>query len=115
MTELSRQLPAAKPATVNRVPINMYTFYYATQVIHFYDGPEWKAFNPKMRDSLIGWQNKSGDKNLDGSWAPDGSHIGGQCGRLGTTCMCLLTLEVYYRHLPLYKRSSAGGIVELDR
>jgi hypothetical protein len=28
--------------------------------------------------------------------------------------MALLTLEVYYRHLPLYKRDS-GGLKELER
>jgi hypothetical protein len=26
--------------------------------------------------------------------------FGQHCGRLGTTCMCLLTLEVYYRYSP---------------
>ena len=40
--------------------------------------------------------------------------IGGACGRLGTTCLALLTLEVYYRHLPLYKRDS-GGLADLER
>jgi len=28
--------------------------------------------------------------------------------------MALLTLEVYYRHLPLYKRDNAGGQKILD-
>jgi hypothetical protein len=39
-----------------------------------------------------------------GSWAAQtdavNRWIGGGCGRLGTTCMCLLTLEVYYRYAP---------------
>jgi hypothetical protein len=33
---------------------------------------------------------------------------------LGTTCLALLTLEVYYRHLPLYKRDN-GGLAELEK
>ena len=39
-----------------------------------------------------------------GSWNPtidtNGLSFGPQCGRLGTTAMCLLTLEVYYRYAP---------------
>ena len=102
---------------------NMYYFYYATQVVHFFDGPEWKEWNegPKdekgvrqggMRDWLVMTQNRA-DANLAGSWAPDPSSIGRSCGRLGTTALALLTLEVYYRHLPLYKRDQ-GGLEVLD-
>jgi hypothetical protein len=29
-------------------------------------------------------------------------------GRIMMTSMCLLTLEVYYRHLPLYRRDMGG-------
>ena len=51
----------------------------------------------------------------NGSWDPDtGPHMGSKCGRLGTTCMALLTLEVYYRHTPLYRRDNAG-LKELER
>ena len=32
-------------------------------------------------------------------------NYGGQWGRVGETCFSLLTLEVYYRHLPLFKRN----------
>jgi hypothetical protein len=60
-----------------------------------------------MRDLLIGVQNKKAGPN-EGSWDPETGFIGRNCGRLGTTAMCLLTLEVYYRHLPLYKRASTG-------
>jgi hypothetical protein len=95
---------------------DMYYYYYATQVVHFYDGPDWHKFwNPKMRDLLVELQNKGGDENLRGSWEKDSGFIGSQCGRLGTTALALLTLEVYYRHLPLYKRDNGGGLVELER
>ena len=66
-----------------------------------------------MRDLLIDLQVGQGKKDA-GSWDADGEHIGRSCGRLGTTCMTLLTLEVYYRHLPLYKRDT-GGLKELER
>ncbi|MGL6094449.1 MAG: prenyltransferase/squalene oxidase repeat-containing protein [Fimbriiglobus sp.] len=93
----------------NNAMVDMYYLYYATQVIHFFDGPEWhKTWNPKMRDLMVERQVGQ-DKPNAGSWDPDNSRwIGGHCGRLGTTCMSLLSLEVYYRHLPLYKRDTAG-------
>jgi hypothetical protein len=93
----------------------MYYYYYATQVVHFYEGPDWHKFwNPKMRDLLIDLQRKGGGNDLLGSWDKDQGFIGSSCGRLGTTCLALLTLEVYYRHLPLYKRDS-GGLAEIER
>lgn len=94
---------------------DMYYYYYATQVAHFREGDEWhKEWNPKMRDLLIAKQVKNANKpNVDGSWDPDTDWIGPNCGRVGTTAMALLTLEVYYRHLPLYNRDT-GGKNELD-
>jgi hypothetical protein len=88
---------------------DIYYFYYATQVVHFFGGDDWSKFwNPKMRDLLIKKQVKTGNINLNGSWDPDDSHTGQYGGRLVCTCLSLLTLEVYYRHLPLYKRTSSG-------
>lgn len=94
---------------------DMYYYYYATQVVHFYDGPDWHKFwNPRMRDMLVDMQNKGGDEEKRGSWDKDQGFIGSACGKLGTTCLALLTLEVYYRHLPLYKRDG-GGLAEIER
>jgi len=94
---------------------DMYYYYYATQVVHFYEGPDWHKFwNPRMRDMLIELQRKGGGDDILGSWDKDQGFMGSACGRLGTTCMALLTLEVYYRHLPLYKRDN-GGLAELER
>jgi len=95
--------------------LDMYYYYYATQVMHFYEGPEWhKDWNPAMRDMLVKLQVPEGKGANSGSWDPDGGFMGGSCGRLGCSIMSLLTLEVYYRHLPLYKRDNAG-LKELER
>lgn len=96
---------------------NMYYYYYATQVVHFHEGEAWfKEWNPRMRDMLIKLQvPRDKPEAIRGSWDKDNSPwIGEHCGRLGTTCMALLTLEVYYRHLPLYKRGTDGK-QELER
>ena len=65
-----------------------------------------------MREWLVWLQLKQGKET--GSWDPDRGSIGTSGGRLGTTCLAVLTLEVYYRHLPLYKRDN-GGLAELER
>jgi hypothetical protein len=99
------------PPAPNR--FNMYYYYYATQVVHFHAGDAWhKDWNPKMRDLLINLQSRDGSNA--GSWTGDTFLLGTNVGRVGITSMALLTLEVYYRHLPLYKRDS-GGLKELDR
>lgn len=95
--------------------MNMYYYYYATQVAHFHGGKDWtEKWNPKMRDLLIDMQQKAGANS--GSWdsGTDRQWMGPHTGRIGMTCMSLLTLEVYYRHLPLYKRDTAG-LKELER
>ncbi len=92
---------------------DLYYFYYATQVLHFFEGDEWVSWNAKMRDRLLNSQVK-GAPDRAGSWNPDDDKVGSHCGRLGTTCLSLLTLEVYYRHLSLTKRGT-GGLKELQR
>jgi hypothetical protein len=94
---------------------NLYYYYYATQVLSRYDGEEWKSWNegPKnpdgtrkggMRDWLVGAQIKKADDPKQGSWDPETGWFGSSCGRLGTTAVCVLNLEVYYRYLPTMKR-----------
>ena len=42
--------------------------------------------------------------HLKGSWAPAGDVHAGAGGRIMITSLSILSLEVYYRHLPLYRR-----------
>lgn len=80
---------------------NQYYNYYATQVLHHWGGSAWKKWNRVMREMLISTQAKEG--HAAGSWAPRDPH-GRTGGRHYATCLSILTLEVYYRHLPLYHR-----------
>jgi hypothetical protein len=88
---------------------DLYYFYYATQVVRFYGGEEWKTWNEGpmgadgrrsggLPDWLLSLQVKTPQNR--GSWDNENGWFGQGCGRLGTTCMCLLTLEVYYRYSP---------------
>ena len=78
---------------------NMYYNYYATQVLHHYGGDEWTKWNEEMREQLVKTQILKGHGT--GSWNLADPH-GGAGGRLYMTCLATMTLEVYYRHLPLY-------------
>jgi hypothetical protein len=105
-------LKAYPPGSQN----SMYYYYYATQVMHHMGGEHWDTWNPKMRDSLIEKQDKGMDAkhaHQRGSWSPAGDVHGPQGGRVMQTSLSLLTLEVYYRHLPLYRRD-LGAMKEMD-
>ncbi len=81
--------------------IDMYYNYYATQVMKHYGGEKWQRWNVEMRDFLVESQSKDGVTK--GSWMfnPDGdAELSG--GRLYVTSLACMTLEVYYRFLPLY-------------
>jgi hypothetical protein len=80
---------------------NHYYWYYGTQVMHHHGGPEWEAWNLRMRDILCETQETRG--HLAGSWAPRGEHSGAG-GRIYCTALSICTLEVYYRHLPIFRQ-----------
>ena len=84
---------------------NIYYWYYATQLLHNIQGPAWQQWNVIVRDSLVELQVKEKGGCDQGSWDPIRplpDKWGAQAGRHFLTCMSLLTLEVYYRYLPLY-------------
>jgi hypothetical protein len=83
---------------------NVYYWYYATQVLHNMADKDWDTWNRKMRKILVASQAKEGCAT--GSWDPDKpvrDAWGPQGGRIMMTSLACLTLEVYYRYLPLYK------------
>jgi hypothetical protein len=89
---------------------NIYYWYYATQVLHNQPGTDWDTWNRKMRRLLIDTQCRKGC--AEGSWAPDAptqDQYGDHGGRLMVTSLSALTLEVYYRFLPLYKLDRESG------
>jgi hypothetical protein len=78
---------------------NVYYNYYATQVMFHWQGSDWKRWNQQMRDRLVAAQAIDGHEA--GSWYfPDKNTAPG--GRLCSTALAVMTLEVYYRYLPLY-------------
>lgn len=90
---------------------NVYYWYYATQVLHNVPGPEWDKWNRQMRRVLIESQSKEGC--AAGSWDPGKPYKDAWAdagGRLMLTSLSALTLEVYYRYLPLYKLDTQAAL-----
>jgi hypothetical protein len=85
-----------------------YYYYYATQVMHHYGGEAWKTWNKGMRDALVATQDTNEKTDNYGSWDSSGDPHGTSGGRLMITSLNLLTLEVYYRYLPLYYRDAGA-------
>lgn len=93
---------------------NMYFNYYATQVLRQYGGPEWTEWNKEMRDYLVKTQSREGPTK--GSWFFDSGTDPGPAagGRVYCTAMSIMTLEVYYRFLPIYRDAAMIDEFPLD-
>lgn len=102
---LLRYKPPDKDKVTNPRNLPLYGYYYATQVMHHMEGQYFDEWNPNMRDLLIKLQEKSDPASCNyGSWPPEYFDFGPRAGRIYSTALCILTLEVYYRHLPMYRR-----------
>jgi len=85
---------------------NHYYWYYATLALHQTQGEAWRRWNEALQTKLLATQRHDG--SWAGSWDPD--PVWGRCGgRVYSTSLCTLCLEVYYRYLPLYETASIDG------
>ena len=82
---------------------NLYYWYYGTLAMFQTQGEPWQAWNRALQQQLLERQRKSG--SLAGSWDTD-TEWGGYGGRIYTTAMAALCLEVYYRYLPVYETAN---------
>lgn len=85
-------------------PDNYYYWYYGTLALHQHGGPAWETWNRALQTRLLSAQTASGQ--YAGSWAPDGVW-GGHGGRIYSTALATLSLEVYYRYLPMVDETAA--------
>ncbi len=79
-----------------RGAINMYHWYYASYALFQYGGTPWRRWNIAMKHALLQSQRRGGEE--DGSWDPIGDW-GPRGGRVYSTAIGAMTLEVYYRFL----------------
>jgi hypothetical protein len=72
-----------------------YYWYYGTLAMRGADDDSWQQWNDSLRDMLISQQRKQG--TMAGSWDPKGKWAG-IGGRLYSTALSTMCLEVYYRY-----------------
>jgi hypothetical protein len=88
--------------------LDFYYVYYGTLAMFQQGGEAWNKWNENLKPLLINNQCKGGQldgsvNDTDGSWDPYG-HSGKQGGRVFSTAVGALSLEVYYRYLPMYTK-----------
>jgi hypothetical protein len=94
------QLLAAPPEPSH---VNLYYWYYGTLALHYQQqsssqaAAAWQAWNSALTAALIGSQVSDGPEA--GSWPPN-CIWGGYGGRVYSTAVAALCLEVYYRYAP---------------
>lgn len=70
---------------------NYYRWYYTSLALHQLQDEAWQVWNAAMKQRLLGRQHANGSWPTDSEW-------GGYGGRIYTTAMATLCLQVYYRH-----------------
>ncbi len=99
---LRQRLPAI--GTLDSPERDTYYWYYATQVMFHMRGEHWESWHERLHPLLVSSQEAKGPRA--GSWdplQPVADRWGAFGGRLYVTTMNLLSLEVFYRHLPIYE------------
>lgn len=80
---------------------DLYGWYYASLSLIQLDDDAWRTWNERCRQTLVTTQRLRGP--LDGSWDTN-LKWGDHGGRIYTTALATLTLEVYYRYLPMLQK-----------
>jgi hypothetical protein len=89
---------------------NEYYWYYGTVAMFQLGGDSWQRWNAQLRDAILPLQDRSTfgggrRRHSFGSWPPFAERWG-RWGRMGgrvySTAISVLTLEIYYRHTPAY-------------
>jgi len=78
-----------------RSEYNYYTWYNCSLAMFRAGGMPWQRWNAVIRDTVVDLQRHGGC--FRGSWDPD-TVWGAKGGRIYSTALAILTLEVYYRY-----------------
>ncbi len=85
--------------------VNLYYWYYGTLAMYHAGGSDWELWNTELKKTLLPLQNRQGEEA--GSWPANGLW-GGYGGKVYSTAMATLNLEVYYRYLPVFQELAAA-------
>ncbi|PCJ58999.1 MAG: hypothetical protein COA79_11610 [Planctomycetota bacterium] len=98
-------LEASSNGLIKRIPkywiaMDVYKVYYAYLSLFQQGGENWKVWNKQVTKIIISGQRQDGD--FKGSW-DNNSHMIKRAGRVLTTAMLCLSLEIYYRYKSVMK------------
>ena len=79
--------------------VDFYFDYYATLALYQHQGPIWQQWNENLKEIYLTLQRTTGPDK--GSWDTKGGFVN-TSGRVVSTGLAILSLEVYYRLLPMY-------------
>jgi hypothetical protein len=97
---MAKKLPAwEKPK------LDFYYWYYGTLAMYQAGGSEWREWNEAMRHAILDRMRKDGDEK--GSWDPDDCW-GEEGGRVYSTALLTMCLEVYYRYDRVFGTRTQG-------
>jgi hypothetical protein len=104
---LDKQRPSWENVGGKAKGVNFYYWYYGTLCMFQMGGDHWREWNTAIKKALVENQRRGGpmdgsEQDVDGSWDPVGGGHVPTGGRVFSTALGALTLEVYYRYLPLY-------------
>ena len=105
--QLSDDQTAEASDFLSRAPtggqVDLYFWYYASLCMSQMQTPAWKSWNQRTRDALVALQRPEGEH---GGYWDSNVRKGETAGRVFSTAMGALTLEVYYRYMPLQEHSA---------
>jgi len=98
--EKGADLCVAKPPVWNpdSGTIDMYYWYFGTMALFQVGGGPWRKWNAAMKKAIVAQQHARGSGARSGSWDPIGVWARDSGGRVYSTALMALSLEVYYRY-----------------
>jgi hypothetical protein len=96
-SESTRFLLANLPRAEDMEGVNFYYWYYSTLALYQAGGEAWSLWNERLSALLVALQVGEEEGTAAGSWDPRGER-GNTGGRVYSTALCVLSLEVYYRY-----------------
>jgi hypothetical protein len=85
----------------NAQAVNEYYWYYGTLALYHVGGRAWERWNEELKHVLLDRQIQRGSDA--GAWPADGMWAG-YGGKVFSTALSTLCLEVYYRYSPLHEQ-----------
>ena len=84
----------------SQLDVDFVYWFFGSHALFQVGGDSWKQWNGALKETLLPHQRRGGDE--EGSWNPAGTWSA-EGGRVASTALGALCLEVYYRYMPLFR------------